>query len=110
MASARLRQNLPLLKALAKTKSAQARKEIMNAGGDDLTKSICECATNVLNGNARLTPTQLRKLRKYKNGLRNIVGARSLGAKKRHIQQQGGAFLPALIAPLIGLIGSLFSK
>ena len=110
--SERIKRNLPLIRALAKARTLRERKLIMDTGGDDLVKSICECVTNVLRGNVRLKPKERRRLARYKRALRRIMNAKGIGAKRRHLVQKGGlAFLPALIGPLLGaLIGSFGSS
>lgn len=47
----------------------------------------------------------MNKLKKYKNTLRRINKAgRKLTQKKKVIIQAGGAFLPALLSPIIGIL------
>jgi len=101
--STRIRRNIHLLEVLRKA-SPTLRKELLKSGGNDLTKSICECVENVLNGNVKLTSAQRRKLLRHKQALRRIASSQSIGARKRYINQQGGAFLPALLAAAIPAI------
>ena len=110
--SERLKRNWPLIKVLAKAKKPGERKLVISAGGDDLIKSICECVTNILEGNVKLTAKEKKQLARHKKVLRNIVDRRTLIGKRHIINQQGGiAFLPAIIAPLVaGLVGSLISR
>lgn len=95
---------LPILDRLAKS-SPRERKKILEGANLKLIKSIVECVENVLKGNVRLKKNYLKKLKKYKSILRRInsVGHK-LAQKKKVIIQTGGAFLPALLSPIIGLL------
>lgn len=95
---------LPILERLAKAKPKE-RKKILESANSTLIQSIVECVENVLVGNVKLKKACLKKLQKFKNILRKInTTGRKLAQKKKVIIQTGGAFLPALLAPVISIL------
>lgn len=97
-------KQLPKLKELAHAKPKE-RKKILAKANLVLIKSIVECIENVLKGNVRLTKEYKEKLQKYKNILRKINSTTNkLSQKKQVIVQSGGAFLPALLVPVISVL------
>lgn len=74
-----------------------------------LIKSIVECIENVLDGNVKLDKNRIKKLKKYKNQLRKIyTSGKKWTSKKKVIVQTGGAFLPALLVPIISALATRF--
>lgn len=70
-----------------------------------LTRCICECAYNVLKGNVPLDSRQKEQLQKHADILRQLVRkGEKLGKKRKIIQTGGGAFLPALLGPVIATV------
>lgn len=64
---------------------------------------------NVLDGNVELDRPRMKKLKSYKNQLRKIYSSgRKWTSKKKVIIQTGGAFLPALLVPVISALASRF--
>ena len=62
-----------------------------------------ECCKNVLNGNVNLTPSQKKRLGKYKGSMRQLADRRvKLASKQRILSQQGG-----FIGPLLGVLGPI---
>ena len=77
--------------------------------------ALIELIVNTVQGNLKLSPTQLKKLRKYKNHLRyiciiclnrkqnKIINVNKKEAKKSVVQV--GGVLPFIIPPLLALAG-----
>ena len=104
--SQRLRKNSDFLKVLAHASPKQCRG-IIEGAKNDLILTMCECASNCLNGNVPLSVSQKRKLAAHKHNLRSLADKSVSLKKKRKILQKGG-FLGALIKPIIQTLGSLF--
>ena len=99
--SGRVKRHVLCLQMLNRTKNTKLRKAILEYAEADLISALCECAHNILRGTVRLTPREKVRLRKYKDKLRLIANRRlSISRRRREIQQHGGGFLPALLAPL----------
>lgn len=97
-------KNLPVLKTLA-TAPPKLRRMILENGNLQLVKAIVECIENVLKGNITLEEPSLKKLKKHKNALRAVSKTpNKLSQKKKVIIQRGGAFLPALLLPVITVL------
>ena len=110
MSIKRLKTQLPALQALCKC-NAKVRKQFLQKASNDLTKCICECSLNILNGNISVSKVHKNKLKRYKRILRLIADKkRSVNAKKKVIVQSGGSFLLSLIPAAISTIISLLSK
>ncbi|KAL7289431.1 hypothetical protein TKK_0016627 [Trichogramma kaykai] len=100
------KRHAALLTALVHSDSKQRLALLKNAD-DSFVRCICECALNVLRGNVPVK--NKNRLRKHKSILRKLVTLKAgekkrWAKKKRIILQTGGAFLPALIAPVLGAL------
>lgn len=101
-------KHIHLLDVLAKAKPGE-RKTILKKSNFGLIKSIVECIENVLDGNVKLDKNRVKKLKKYKSQLRKIyTSGRKWTSKKKVIIQTGGAFLPALLVPIISALATRF--
>ena len=115
--SKRLKKHLELLKLLKKSKPAQ-RKAILKFADKELIYCLCECIENTLNGNVKLSSAKHHQLSKSAKVLRKIVDRKTKVPKKRDLLVQHGGFLPALLAPILGvasgligdLVGNLIKK
>lgn len=97
-------KNLPVLKTLA-TASPKFRRMILENGNLQLIKAIVECIENVLKGNIPIKEACFKKLKNHKSALRAVSKApNKLSHKKKVIIQKGGAFLPALLLPVISVL------
>lgn len=105
MASNRLQRNITYLDVLAKTKPS-TRTAIIENADKDLIICLCECALNILNGNIPLDRDQFNKLLKHKEQIRLLASKKLKHADRKEIIQNGG-FLPALLAPILGIAGQL---
>ena len=102
-------RNADTIRALSKLNPAQ-RTALLKVADKQVIEAICECVYNILRGNVELKAGEKKKLKKYQKILR-ILGLNKgcWKRKKRYILQTGGAFLPALLAPILGgVLGSLF--
>lgn len=99
-----VKRQAPLLHLLVSAKPC-LRKDILLGASSQLILSIVECAFNVLNGRINLNENQKKKLSKHKTLLRNIVKNRNkVNKRKLLVNQKGGAFLPALLIPILSSI------
>lgn len=100
MSSLVLKQ-LPLLEILTKA-NTQSRKKILKHCDSELTEAIIECIFNVLKKNIQVEPSHIKKLRRHKKILREIVHPKqNLNKKRNLIIQSGGSFLPLLLTPVV---------
>ncbi len=108
----KLEQYIDLLQLLQKAKPNQ-RKQLIQASNGEFIRLLCECCHNVLQGNVSLTPTRKRTLKRYACILRKLASRndkdKSLARKKDLLVQHGG-FLPALLAPIVGIAGGLIGE
>ena len=100
----RLQNHANILKVLAKAKP-QLQKAIIRAGDKGLVDTLCDCAQNILKGNVPLTARQKTCLRRHKRLLRSLTERQSVQKKKRILQR--GGFLAGLLAPVLGILGSV---
>ena len=95
--------------ALDKVKeSKKKRNRIIDEGGLDLVRCICDCVHNVLRGNIPLKEKEKKRLERHKDCLRKLVNKKILDEKRKHLIQEGG-FLGALIPTLVSIVGKLFT-
>ena len=99
--SGRVKKHVLCLQVLNRTNNTKLRKAILEYADADLISALCEYAHNILRGTVRLTSREKVRLRKYKGKLRMLANRRlSISRRRREIQQNGGGFLPVLLAPL----------
>ena len=107
MAPKRLKRNLTLLDVLHKAMKEQ-RNALINTATNDQIQCICDCASNILNENIKITETHLKRLKRYQNHLRFLADKKGGLDKKRIVIQEGG-FLPLLLTPILSVAGSLLA-
>lgn len=107
--SRRLKKHLELLKLVQKAKP-EHRKILIKTAEKSLILCLCECIDNILRGNVKLGPKKTKELASYAKVLRKIVDRKTNNNTKRKLLIQKGGFLPALLAPIIGLAGSLIGE
>ena len=95
-----------MLHVLCKAKLAVI-KAILKEGNKDLVETLCECCINVLYGNVPLTSSQKKKLARFKRVMRKLAVKSKTSLKQKKKLLQTGGFLPALIAPALGLLSAL---
>ena len=102
--SQRVISHLSKLEKLSKAKPRK-RRDLLQKASLLFIKTIVECIENVMTGNIQLKSECKEKLRKYKAILRKIYNSENkLRAKKEIIVQNGGAFLPALLVPVVSIL------
>lgn len=102
--SHRIISHLPKLDKLIKV-TPKKRQNLLEKANLQFIKSIVECIENVMSGNIQLKRECKEKLKKYKTILRKIFNSgNKLKEKKQIIVQNGGAFLPALLTPVISIL------
>ncbi|MCP4364286.1 MAG: hypothetical protein GY800_03185 [Planctomycetes bacterium] len=104
--SKRIKKYLEILKILKKATPEQ-RKALLKVADPDLILCLCECVDNILRGNIKLPKKKKDELAKYIKVLRKIQDRTIPKERKRALLVQNGGFLPALLAPIIAIAGSL---
>ncbi len=111
--SKRIKKHIKLLKVLKKAKPDE-RKIVLQTAENGLLFCLCECIKNVLNGNVDLSKARHCELAKHAGVLRKLADRKIPVHTKRNLLVQKGGFLPALLAPILGiasgLIGDLVGK
>ena len=106
------KRNLALLNALCHGDKRQSC--YAHTADKPLVRCICECVLNVLQGVVKLSDSEKSRLRKHKLTLRKLIRAGDRGtwkSKKCVIVQNGGSFLPLLLAPIVGtLLSKIFGS
>lgn len=102
------REDVLTLKTLSNAKSATRRRAMLD--NDRTQRLLREVAYNVLKGHVPLSPAQLRKLKRYKAGVR-LLSCKGTSLRKRLALTQNGGFLSALLTPLLGtVLGSVANR
>lgn len=109
MPTKRLERNWGFLKLLAKC-TPKRRCEILSVCDNDLIKCIDDCSHNILKGNIPIGEYHLENLKKHKKTIREVSKRRNSLKKKRDILVQNGGSLPALLIPILTIIGAALSK
>lgn len=111
MTPKRLKRNISVLDVISKAPSKQ-REAILNTATRDQISCICDCCNNILNNNITLSSEELRKLKRYKDFVRYLSDTRGQREfkRKREFLVQSGGFLPVLLAPILGALGSILAE
>lgn len=88
------------------------RKVILRNASDDLIKTVCECAYNLLRGIPRLSTKQKTSLRPYRDICHKLSSPnKSLSNKRRElVQQQGSGLFSAILLPILSALPWLLKK
>lgn len=101
-----LRKHAQMLTALSSAKP-NLQKAIIAGADKPLIDTLCDCANNILKGNVSLSTSQKSRLRRHKQSLRTLTQRNNLKRKKKILQS--GGFLGSLLAPLLGVLGTILS-
>lgn len=106
MGLARLKKHYEILNCICHLTPNHIKK-VIATGDENLLKCVCECAHNVSNGNIPLTNNQLKQLKRHKQLIRTLGNTNTpLDAKRKLLAQKGG-FLPALLLPVLSVVGGI---
>jgi len=104
----RLRDNLDFLTLLAKAKRPEKRRNLLEVATAEQLRTIIDCIKNVLySDKIPLTSKDKRALKKHKSVLITLANKRLPAETRRDLLCQRGGFLPALIPPILAVVGSL---
>ena len=84
------------------------RNHLITKADRSIVDCLCECADNILRGNVPLTKPQKEKLKRNKDGLRELTKKSVSFKKKKAILQKGG-FLGSVLAPIASVVAPLLS-
>lgn len=106
--SGKLKRWAPLLNALTKLPPSE-RSHLLRYAKPELVSAISECADNLLRGAVPLSGSQIGRLKRHRSTLHNLASRQVGLARKRKLlaSRQTGGFLPLLLAPLAGILGSV---
>ena len=107
--SSRIKRNYNVLHVLNKA-SPKLRKAILENSNTDLVLALCEVISNVLSGAVKLRGPVKQKLKKHRSALRKVADKKVALKIKKQILAQKGGFLPALLAPALGLLATLIGN
>lgn len=113
MVSENLKDCFSVLKFAAKIKDPKKRALIISVFDKCLLSATQELSYNLLYGDHHVTPKQIKRLKKYKWGLRGLaapVRQVSLKKKKQLLSQRGGGILSILIPTLASIVTSLIGN
>ena len=102
----RLRKHTHMLKALGSA-SPKLKNVIIKEADKDLISALCDCANNILKGNVPLSQRQKLCLNRHKHLMRKLTQRKSLAQKKKILQT--GGFLGNLLAPVLGVLGTILN-
>ena len=107
--SSKVKKNIGAIKELS-TAPRNIRSAIIDNATRELILALTEVIHNVLAGTVKLTPDQIRKLRRYNRTLVNITAKKTSIKKKKRLIKQHGGFLMTLLPPALAVLASLLNK
>ena len=104
-----VKRQLSTLKILSKAPK-KLRMAVLNNATLDVIQAVTEVIHNVLVGTVKLTPTEIKRLRKYHRTLVEITKKSTSLKKKKALIVQKGGFLLTLLPPALAVLATLISK
>ena len=92
--------------------SKQQRNQLLKIVDKSCIDCIRDCCKSILEGGVKITPTQKKKLRRYKTKLRAVADPQKGSQEARKHLQYGGFFqallpvLASIVSPLISILAS----
>ena len=102
----RTRKNMHLLKVLHDAKPG-VRKAVLQKADKELISTICDCVHGILSGKVKISTETRKKLNRSRCALAELHSKRTGLRRKKALLVQDGGFLPALLAPILGLAASV---
>ena len=106
-------QRRHFLELLNKSNTSR-RKQLIDVATAEEIKALIEGLYNILHGKVKISNTEFKKLKRYKNHIRRIIDKRkSLKYKKTVFKQHGGMLsvaLPLLVSALAPTIAKLIRR
>lgn len=100
----RLLKNSGAIKTLSVAKNS-SRKSTFGNANRDLVMMLMKCASDIINGGVRLSPSHLRQLQPYEQLLKRFITSNTSLKVRRLVLQQG--FVGVLIKPILSILPSL---
>ena len=104
-----VKKNIETVRLLSKLRLKKDRKKLLDTHNSDLVRALCEIIQNVLNGNVKLSPSEIKRLKKYHRDILKIAHKTTSLKKKKQLIIQKGGFLATLIPPAIALLTALLT-
>ena len=100
------------LRFAGKCRSGKQRKEVFKTASRDQILALCECSHNALYGRLPLSPAEKEKLKKHKALVRHLADSNISWRKKKDTlsQKGGGAFIPALLGPVLAALVTILGN
>lgn len=107
----RLKDNIPMFQQLVdQGRNCKKRKKVLDGVKRDTINCICECVKNIASGNIPVSSEEIGKLKKHKRRIEQLVDSRTGIKQKGKLLNQSGGFLPLILAPILGVAGSLIGE
>ena len=107
--STKVKKNIRAIKDLS-TAPRNIRAVIIDNGTRDLILALCEVIHNVLIGTVKLTPEEIKRLKRYNRTLVDITNKKTPLLKKKLLLKQHGGFLMTLLPPALAVLASVLSN
>jgi len=102
----RFMKNVKFLRHLRGVRSERERMRLINGAKPDQIFAIMDAANNILNGRFPMTKDRRARLIPFGPQIRKLSKARTDKNARMIMQDGGGSFVPALLAPVLIHIGS----
>ena len=89
--------------------NGKTRKRIIAKADKELIDTVCECFKNILCGRVKTSKEVKSKLKYNQKAWEKIYKKTTRLPRKKQLLIQQGGFLPAIIAPLLGIAASVIS-
>jgi len=106
--STRLAKIMPAFKRL-KTMPSSIQKKFIDTCHNDLIRCIGSCTRHIINGKAKLTPAEVKQLRRRKQMVKSLARKNTSLKTKRKILQTGG-FLGLILPSVVSLMTSILKN
>ena len=104
-----VKKNFEDIRRLSTIRRKEERRQLLNKNGGDLVFALCEIIQNVLKGNVKLSPSEIKKLKRYHRAIYDIVEKKTSLKRRKQLLVQEGGFLMTLLPPAIALLATILN-
>lgn len=106
----RFSRSIPYIKILIKSKPRVNKLDLLKKFPEFVANDIVEILTNVMKGKIRTTPTQRKKLRKYRQKLTSLARTGPLKKRRNFVYKQKGGFIATVLPVIATLLGTTLAN
>lgn len=91
--------------SLMSSPNKKRRDVLIDTASKNEIHALIESLYNISNGNVKLSPSELKRAKRYKNHIRKILNKKTKAISKKKLLKQTGGWIAAVIPLILGALG-----